>query len=50
VIEPRLKRVTQQTTAGSPPFADGTSTARATAVAKIRARVDGTQLAAAQLG
>ena len=35
---------------GFAPFADDTSTARATAFAKIRARVDGTQLAAAQLG
>jgi methionine synthase II (cobalamin-independent) len=34
---------------GFAPFADDTSTARATAFAKIRARVDGTQLAAAQL-
>ena len=35
---------------GFAPFADDTSTARATALAKIRARVDGTQLAAARLG
>lgn len=35
---------------GFAPFADDTSTARATAFAKIRARVEGTQLAAAQLG
>ena len=35
---------------GFAPFADDTSTARATAFGKIRARVDGTQLAAAQLG
>lgn len=35
---------------GFAPFADDTSTARATAFAKIRARVDGTQLAAARLG
>ena len=35
---------------GFAPFADDTSTARATAFAKISARVDGTQLAAAQLG
>ena len=35
---------------GFAPFADDTSTARATAFAKIRARVDGTRLAAAQLG
>jgi 5-methyltetrahydropteroyltriglutamate--homocysteine methyltransferase len=35
---------------GFAPFADDTSTARATAFAKIKARVDGTQLAAAQLG
>ena len=35
---------------GFAPFADDTSTDRATAFAKIRARVDGTQLAAAQLG
>ena len=34
---------------GFAPFADDTSTARATAFAKIRARVDGTRLAAAQL-
>ena len=34
---------------GFAPFADDTSTARATAFAKIRARVEGTQLAAAQL-
>ena len=34
---------------GFAPFADDTSTARAIAFAKIRARVDGTQLAAAQL-
>jgi 5-methyltetrahydropteroyltriglutamate--homocysteine methyltransferase len=35
---------------GFAPFADDTSTARATAFAKIRARVEGTQLASAQLG
>jgi 5-methyltetrahydropteroyltriglutamate--homocysteine methyltransferase len=35
---------------GFAPFADDTSTARATAFAKIKARVDGTQLAAIQLG
>jgi 5-methyltetrahydropteroyltriglutamate--homocysteine methyltransferase len=35
---------------GFAPFADDTSTARATAFAKIRARVEGTQLAAAQVG
>ncbi len=35
---------------GFAPFSDDTSTARATAFAKIRARVEGTQLAAAQLG
>ena len=35
---------------GFAPFADDTSTARATAFAKIRARVEGTKLAAAQLG
>ena len=35
---------------GFAPFADDTSTARATAFAKIRARVEGTELAAAQLG
>ena len=35
---------------GFAPFADDTSTARTTAFAKIKARVDGTQLAAAQLG
>jgi methionine synthase II (cobalamin-independent) len=35
---------------GFAPFADDTSTARATAFAKIKARVDGTQLAATQLG
>lgn len=35
---------------GFAPFADDTSTARATAFAKIRARVEGTQVAAAQLG
>ena len=35
---------------GFAPFADDTSTARATAFAKIRARVEGTRLAAAQLG
>jgi 5-methyltetrahydropteroyltriglutamate--homocysteine methyltransferase len=35
---------------GFAPFGDDTSTARATAFAKIRARVDGTRLAAAQLG
>jgi 5-methyltetrahydropteroyltriglutamate--homocysteine methyltransferase len=35
---------------GFAPFADDTSTARATAFAKISARVEGTQLAAAQLG
>ena len=35
---------------GFAPFADDTSTARETAFAKIRARVEGTQLAAAQLG
>ena len=34
---------------GFAPFADDTSTARATAFAKIRARVEGTKLAAAQL-
>jgi methionine synthase II (cobalamin-independent) len=34
---------------GFAPFADDTSTARATAFAKIRARVEGTQLAEAQL-
>ncbi len=34
---------------GVRPFADDTSTARATAFAKIRACVGGTQLAAAQL-
>jgi 5-methyltetrahydropteroyltriglutamate--homocysteine methyltransferase len=35
---------------GFAPFADDTSTARATAFAKIRARLEGTELAAAQLG
>jgi len=35
---------------GFAPFADDTSTARATAFAKIRARIEGTQLAAAKLG
>lgn len=35
---------------GFAPFADDTSTARATALAKIRARVEGTELAAAALG
>jgi len=35
---------------GFAPFADDTSTARATAFAKIRARVEGTRIAAAQLG
>jgi 5-methyltetrahydropteroyltriglutamate--homocysteine methyltransferase len=35
---------------GFAPFADDTSTARDTAFAKIRARVEGTQLAAEQLG
>jgi len=35
---------------GFAPFSDDTSTARATAFAKIRARVEGTQLAEAQLG
>ena len=35
---------------GFAPFADDTSTARATAFAKIRARVEGTRLAAAELG
>jgi len=35
---------------GFAPFADDTSTARTTAFAKIKARVEGTQLAAAQLG
>jgi 5-methyltetrahydropteroyltriglutamate--homocysteine methyltransferase len=35
---------------GFAPFADDTSTARGTAFAKIRARVEGTALAAAQLG
>jgi 5-methyltetrahydropteroyltriglutamate--homocysteine methyltransferase len=35
---------------GFAPFADDTSTARATAFAKIRSRVEGTELAAAQLG
>jgi 5-methyltetrahydropteroyltriglutamate--homocysteine methyltransferase len=35
---------------GFAPFADDTSTARATAFAKISARVEGTQLAAARLG
>lgn len=35
---------------GFAPFADDTSTARATAFAKIRARVEGTKLAAEQLG
>jgi 5-methyltetrahydropteroyltriglutamate--homocysteine methyltransferase len=35
---------------GFAPFADDTSTARATAFAKITARVEGTKLAAAQLG
>jgi 5-methyltetrahydropteroyltriglutamate--homocysteine methyltransferase len=35
---------------GFAPFADDTSTARATAFAKIRARVEGTQRAVAQLG
>jgi 5-methyltetrahydropteroyltriglutamate--homocysteine methyltransferase len=34
---------------GFAPFADDTSTARTTAFAKIRARIEGTQLAAAQL-
>jgi 5-methyltetrahydropteroyltriglutamate--homocysteine methyltransferase len=35
---------------GFSPFADDTSTARDTAFAKIRARVEGTQLASEQLG
>ena len=35
---------------GFSPFADDTSTARAVAFAKIRARVEGTALAAAKLG
>jgi 5-methyltetrahydropteroyltriglutamate--homocysteine methyltransferase len=35
---------------GFAPFADDTSTARATAFAKVKARVEGTKLAAAQLG
>ena len=35
---------------GFAPFADDTSTARETAFAKIRARVEGTELAMAQLG
>ena len=35
---------------GFSPFADDTSTARATAFAKIRARVEGTRLASEQLG
>jgi 5-methyltetrahydropteroyltriglutamate--homocysteine methyltransferase len=35
---------------GFAPFGDDTSTARETAFAKIRARVDGTELAAAELG
>jgi 5-methyltetrahydropteroyltriglutamate--homocysteine methyltransferase len=35
---------------GFAPFSDDTSTARSTAFAKIRARVEGTELAAAQLG
>jgi 5-methyltetrahydropteroyltriglutamate--homocysteine methyltransferase len=35
---------------GFAPFGDDTSTARETAFAKIRARVAGTQLAAAELG
>ena len=35
---------------GFAPFADDTSTARSTAFAKIKARVEGTKLAAAQLG
>jgi 5-methyltetrahydropteroyltriglutamate--homocysteine methyltransferase len=35
---------------GFAPFADDTSTSRATAFAKIKARVEGTKLAAAQLG
>ena len=35
---------------GFSPFADDTSTAREIAFAKIRARVEGTALAAAQLG
>jgi len=35
---------------GFSPFADDTSTARDTAFAKIRARVEGTELAAKELG
>ena len=35
---------------GFAPFSDDTSTARATAFAKIRARIEGTELASAQLG
>ncbi len=35
---------------GFAPFGDDTSTTRETALAKIRAQVEGTQLAAAQLG
>jgi 5-methyltetrahydropteroyltriglutamate--homocysteine methyltransferase len=35
---------------GFSPFADDTSTSRQTAFAKIRARVEGTALAAEQLG
>jgi 5-methyltetrahydropteroyltriglutamate--homocysteine methyltransferase len=35
---------------GFSPFGDDTSTARETAFAKIRARVEGTALAAAELG
>jgi 5-methyltetrahydropteroyltriglutamate--homocysteine methyltransferase len=35
---------------GFSPFGDDLSTARETAFAKIRARVEGTQLAAEQLG
>ena len=35
---------------GFAPFGDDTGTARETAFAKIRARVEGTQLAAEQLG
>lgn len=48
VIEPCELGTTDD--CGFAPFADDTSTARTTAFAKIKARVEGTQLAAAQLG
>jgi 5-methyltetrahydropteroyltriglutamate--homocysteine methyltransferase len=45
-----LDRVGTTDDCGFSPFADDTSTARDVAFAKIRARVEGTALAAAKLG